>query len=369
MKPKFLLNFYTPFFLLALALMTIGLINLYSATVSFQASGASSFFKNQSVYHALGIVISLIVIRLNLKTLYQMAPIIYVTAIVMLVIVLIIGSQVHGSLSWIDLGFVRVQPSEFGKLGLIFFLSRYLAGIESRNSMDLKDLFKPLCIAGVPTLLVLLQKDLGSSLFFGLIFVTLTFMQGIRWQWVVIGLVAMTSVGIISYKFVMRPYQQKRIVSFLNPELDSRGSGYHLVQSKIAVGSGSLWGRGYLKGVSNKLKFLPERHTDFIFPVLAEEWGFVGGAVALVTYLFFLLYGVNVATRTNNRFGFFLAVGMVSLFFWHMVINLGGVLGLIPLTGVPLPFLSYGGSSVLVNWIAVGVLLSIYRSRLTYTNV
>lgn len=366
MKNKIVLNFYTPVFILALLLTTIGMINLYSATSSFQQAEASSYFTNQALYHVLGILIMFVVSQINLKTLYQLAPVGYVSSLCLLVLVLAIGAKVHGSLSWLDLGVVRVQPSEFGKLGLIFFLSRYLAGLEQRNSLSLVELVKPLLIAGIPTLLVLKQKDLGSSLFFGLIFVTLTMLQGIRWHLIVLGIFLATTGGFISYKYLMVPYQQKRIVSFMNPELDPRGSGYHLVQSKIAVGSGRVWGSGYMKGASNKLKFLPERHTDFIFPVLAEEWGFFGATVTLLIYLLFLLYGVNAASRTNNRFGFFLGIGMVSLFFWHLAINLGGVLGLIPLTGVPLPLLSYGGSSLLTDWIAIGVLLAIYKSRLSY---
>lgn len=366
MKSKLAQNFYTPLFVIALLITSIGLVNLYSATVSFQAAGASSFFTNQSLYHLLGILLMFVVMRFQLKTLYFLAPVAYVTALALLVAVLVMGSSVHGSLSWLDLGVVRLQPSEFGKLGLIFMLSRYLSGLSHKRALGLKGLVKPSLIALVPMALVLLQKDLGSSLFFGLIFITLTMLQGIRWHLIIIGLILVIGVGVVAYHSFMLPYQKKRIVSFMNPELDPRGSGYHLVQSKIAVGSGKTWGRGYLKGASNKLKFLPERHTDFIFPVLAEEWGFFGGFVTLTAYLFFLLHGINIASRSYNRFGFFLGIGMVALFFWHMVINLGGVLGLLPLTGVPLPLLSYGGSSLLTNWIAIGVLLALYRSRLGY---
>lgn len=357
-------NFYTPLFVLALLLTAAGLVNLYSATVTFQPSGTSSYFVNQSAYHALGIAVLFAVVRFDNKFLFQLAPVVYFTSLLLLTLVLTMGAKVHGSLSWLDLGVVRVQPSEFAKLGLIFMLSRHLAGLEDkRHSLGSWELVKPLAITALPLVLVLAQKDLGTSLFFALIFVTLTLLQGIRWYLIVIGIVAAVGLGTVSFKYFMMPYQQKRIVSFMNPELDARGSGYHLVQSKIAVGSGGTWGRGYLKGASNKLNFLPERHTDFIFPVLAEEWGFTGAMTVLSLYLLFLLYGVNLASRATNRYGLFLGVGMVSLFFWHLVINLGGVLGLIPLTGVPLPFLSYGGSSLLTNWVAIGVLMALYRGR------
>lgn len=389
MKSKFSQNFYTPIFILALILAIIGLVNLFAVTSSFEQdwkihfksffslSGVfkntdlpdlsfSRYFANQVLYHVLGIVIMFMVLRFNVKALYQLAPVAYVTSLALLVLVLLIGSKAKGSLSWLDLGGVRIQPSEFAKLALILYFSRYMASLENREPLGLGGLVKPLLIAGAPMLLVILQKDLGSSLFFGLIFLTLVLIQGIRWHLIVVGLVVGLSLAVVSYNYLLMPYQQKRIVSFMNPELDPRGAGYHLVQSKIAAGSGQMWGRGWMKGESYKLKYLPEPHTDFIFPVLAEEWGFAGAVSTLALYSLFLLYGVNVASRSDNRFGFFLGIGMVSLFFWHLVINLGGVLGLLPLTGVPLPLLSYGGSSLLTTWIAVGVLLSLYRSRLSY---
>lgn len=361
-------NFYTPLLLLALALAGIGLVNLYSATVTFGDAKASSYFINQFLYHFCGIAAMVVLSRLPAKMLRFAAPVAYFTAVVLLLLVLVRGRAVHGSLSWLEIGGFRLQPSEFAKVGLILMLSRHLAAFaDRRHALGLSGLVRPALITGLPMVLVLLQKDLGSSLFFALIFTTLVLLQGVRWHLVVAGIVIVGLGGIVAYKFLMMPYQQKRIVSFMNPELDARGSGYHLVQSKIAVGSGGLWGRGYLRGASNKLNFLPERHTDFIFPVLAEEWGFVGSVVTLLLYMLFLLYGANVASRARDRFGFFLGVGMTSLFFWHIVINLGGVLGLIPLTGVPLPFLSYGGSALLADWGAVGILLALYRGRVGYS--
>lgn len=389
MKGLFVKNFYTPIFILALILAVIGLVNLFAVTSSFEQDWKihfeswfslgsafrniglpdlefSRYFANQVLYHVLGIIVMFMVLRFNVKVLYQLAPVAYATSLALLVLVLLIGSKAKGSLSWLDLGGVRIQPSEFAKLALILYLSRYMASLENREPFGLAGLVKPLLIAGVPMLLVILQKDLGSSLFFGLIFLTLVLLQGIRWHLIVVGLVVGLSLAVVSYNYLLMPYQQKRIVSFMNPELDPRGGGYHLVQSKIAAGSGQVLGRGWMKGESYKLKYLPEPHTDFIFPVLAEEWGFAGAVTTLALYSLFLLYGINVTSRADNRFGFFLGIGMVSLFFWHLVINLGGVLGLLPLTGVPLPLLSYGGSSLLTTWIAIGVLLSLYRSRLSY---
>lgn len=365
MKEKILNTYPKTLLFLVFAIVVIGLVNLFSATGTYQQDEVSRYFLAQLSYNGLGILVMFVVSALPIKTLRYLAPVIYIFSLGLLVLVLIMGARIHGSLSWLDLGVVRLQPSEFAKIGLLFFLGRHLADLNQEESLDIKGLVKPVMIFLVPTTLVILQKDLGSSMFFGLIFFSLVMIQGVRWYLVVIGVALVMIVGFVSYHHFMEPYQKKRIVSFMNPELDPQRSGYHLVQSKIAVGSGKLTGMGYLKGASNKLKFLPERHTDFVFPVLAEEWGFIGGSFALLVYLGFLIAGLRVAAKTQTRFGYFLAVGVVSLFFWHLFVNLGGVLGLIPLTGVPLPFLSYGGSSLLTTWIAIGVLVAVHRSYYT----
>lgn len=350
-------------FVLAFFLTGIGLLNLYSATLSFQDVSASSYFRSQVFYHSFGILLMLFFSHWREVDLERFAVIAYVLSLVLLILVLVFGVRIHGSQSWLDFGFFRLQPSEFAKLGLILMLSRYFANLSERTILELGDLFMPLLICLFPMGLVILQKDLGTSLFFSLIFMTMVSLQGIRFPLVAVGLIILILTSVVAYHQVLAPYQQKRIVSFLDPEIDSKGSGYHLVQSKITVGSGKLFGKGYRQGQAHKLKFLPERHTDFIFPVLAEEWGFAGSAITVILYLFFFLSGVQIANRTLTRFGFFLVVGMVSLFFWHVFINLGGVLGLIPLTGVPLPFLSYGGSAVLAAWMAVGFVLAIREDR------
>lgn len=361
MRSRFFQIFLQPIFLLALCLAAIGLVNLYSATLTFGKDTASSFFTAQAGYTLLGIVAMLVVSRVALKYLYLLAPFIYVFSLILLVVVLVVGTSRHGALSWLDLGFVRLQPSEFGKLGVVFIMSRYLADLQMDRSFGLFDLFMPLFLFLLPTTLVILQNDLGSSLFYGFVFMTMVLIQGVKWRYILMALIIVSALGVASYQFMLKPYQKNRIVSFMNPELDPRGSGYHLLQSKVAVGSGGAWGKGFKQGQSHKLRFLPERHTDFIFPVLLEEWGFMGGALTLFLYFLFLMSGISVAGRTESRFGFFLTLGLVSVFFWHLVINLGGVLGLLPLTGVPLPFFSYGGSSLVANWLAIGCLISVLR--------
>ena len=360
---KIFFSFRSPVFIFAFFLTGIGLLNLHSATLTFQSVTVSSYFQSQIFYHGFGIVLMFFFSRWREVDLEKFAAVAYVASLALLVLVLVFGVRIHGSQSWLDLGVFRLQPSEFAKLGLILMLSQYFSKLSEKTVLELGDLFKPFLICLLPMGLVILQKDLGTSLFFSLIFVTMIFLQGIRFPLVLVGLIVLILMSVVIYHQALAPYQQKRIVSFLDPEVDSKNSGYHLVQSKITVGSGKIFGKGYRKGQAHKLKFLPERHTDFIFPVLAEEWGFVGSFVITVLYFLFFLSGIQIANRAFTRFSFFLVIGMVSLFFWHVFINLGGVLGLIPLTGVPLPFLSYGGSSVLTSWIAVGFILAIREDR------
>lgn len=350
-------------FFLTLLLSAVGMINLYSATLSFGQTEAASYFQSQLIYHSIGFAAMLFLSFLPIKFYYQISYVVYVFALILLIAVLVIGSESKGAQSWIRLGAFRLQPSEIGKIALVLALSRILADKYREYSLSFIELIPPLFIYLIPTGLVVLQNDLGSSLFYGFILASLLMIQGINKKLILLGLVLVATLSVVSYQYFLKPYQKARIASFMNPEADSKGSGYQLWQSKVAIGSGGLTGKGFTKGQSHKLKFLPERHTDFIFPVLLEEWGFVGGAISLFFYGLFLMTGVSVMYHSSNRFGFFLSAGLVSLFFWHLVINLGGVLGLMPLTGVPLPFFSYGGSSLLTSWMAVGILISASRSK------
>lgn len=387
MKTRPLQHTHLPLALLTLLIASVGLLNLHSATYNFDAGSSgetplypwlkaiqsrwqgvptSQYFWSQGAYNWLGFVVMLAVSRLRLRWLYRLAPTIYGFSLVLLVAVLALGVTVQGSQSWLVLGGLRLQPSEFAKLGLVLMLARILGDFDRPYALVLAETVKPLLIFLVPMGLVILQNDLGSSLFFGLVSGSLLLIQGIDKKLLVIAVVLVAISSVVGYHTFLKPYQQQRILRFMQPETDARGSGYHLVQSKIAVGSGGVFGKGYLRGESNKLKFLPERHTDFVFPVLAEEWGFMGSFLTLTLYFLLLAMGMGIASRSTNRFGFFLTLGIVAIFFWQLVVNLGGVLGLMPLTGVTLPFLSYGGSSLIANWVAIGLLLAVYRSRMSY---
>lgn len=357
-----MMTLVSPVFMAAVLLAVMGLINLHSATQGFLETGFSSYVTAQTVYHVCGLVLALLLARVRSRRWQNLAFGIYGASLLLLVLVLVLGQTINGSQSWLSLGPINIQPSEFAKIGLVLALSSHLSRRAS-GALSVSDLFGPALITAAPMVLVLWQGDLGTSLFFMLIVGTLVLAKGVRWNILVMGLVLVVVGGVVAHQFFLKPYQKKRIVSFMDPELDPRGSGYHLVQSKIAVGSGGFLGNGYRHGKSHKLKFLPERHTDFVFSVLAEEWGFFGCALVLVLYGSLMLAGVHVASRAGTPFVALCALGLSSLFFWHLFTNLGGVLGLIPLTGVPLVFLSYGGSAVMMAWCTVGILLSLRNER------
>lgn len=345
----------------------VGLLNLYSATSSFDSSLRYHYFEGQLIGAIVGLVLALLITLFHYRHYESWSYLIFGGSLLLLILVLSLGTQVYGHQSWISLAGLRIQPSEIAKLALIFMLAKHFSKSDSFHKMGFVEMIPSMVIFLIPTLLVMKQGDLGSSLFYGLIYVTLALVKGIKGRVLLILGGFVVIVCIIAYLFVLSPYQKDRIHSFMNPENDKQGSGYHLIQSKIAVGSGGLTGKGYLEGQTHKLKFIPERHTDFVFPVLAEEWGFLGSGVILLLYGVFFYICMIISGRTHDRFSFYLVVGIMALFFWHVVVNLGGVLGLMPLTGVPLPFFSYGRSSLLTMWISVGLLLNISMRRYTFT--
>ncbi|MDO8526903.1 MAG: rod shape-determining protein RodA [Deltaproteobacteria bacterium] len=367
MKRKILENFNWSLLWVTLSLMVIGLVNLHSA-LSFwgEGGGYQKLFWQQVVWFLAGFGILLVLVTMDYRLWDKLGKYFYVMTLILLVLVLLVGRDISGNRSWLGVGSFGVQPSEFAKLGIILVLAKYFSSNPMPGGYGFKDLLKPMALAGVPFILVLMEKDLGSSLFFPLIFMSMALVAKIQKKTLIGFLVLVTLGGGLAYQFGLKPYQKERIRIFMNPESDPRKSGYHLVQSKIAVGSGRIFGKGYMKGTINKLRYLPDKHTDFIFPVLAEEWGFVGAMLVLTLYGFLLWNGLGIAMKARESFGIFLATGVTALLFWHLVINLCGVLGMIPLTGVPLPFLSYGGSSSIVFLMGIGLLLNIHMRRFMF---
>jgi rod shape determining protein RodA len=287
----------------------------------------------------------------------------------MLVAVASFGVVVNGSRRWLDLGFVNLQPAEFMKLGLILFMAKRLAKNppQDGSAFALRELIIPLLIVALPMALIMQQPDLGTALSLGLVgFIQILFM-GVRPR--ALMLIAAT-LAILAYPawLSLHDYQQRRILVLLNPESDPQGSGYHITQSKIAVGSGELFGKGFREGTQSQLEFLPEHTTDFVFSVLAEEWGFVGSVSILVLFLLLLFRMLRVASRARDVFSTLVAMGITAQFFGHIVINIGMVIGIMPVVGIPLPLMSYGGSAMLSLMFGLGIVQGVSMRRLMFSD-
>ena len=345
-----------PLLLGLLALAGFGLIVLYSASGEDLAQ-----VWRQVIRMGLAFGVMLVLAQISPDTLQRWAHWIFGIGLAMLLAVLVLGVVGKGAQRWLDLGFIRFQPSEMMKIAVPMMVAWYFA--ERTLPPALKHLFVALLIILVPTLLVARQPDLGTALliagsgFFVLIF------AGMRWRLLIYAGVLAAPLGWLLWTFGMRDYQRSRVLTFLNPESDPLGAGYHIIQSKIAIGSGGLYGKGWLNGTQSHLEFLPERHTDFIFSVFSEEFGFMGVLFLLATYLFVLLRGLYIASRSQDTFGRLLGGGLIMSFFIYLVVNVGMVSGLLPVVGVPLPLLSYGGSSMVTLLAGFGILMSIHTHR------
>jgi len=350
-----------------LVLGGIGILTLYSAATANADITVikGPVYLKQSYWFALGTGVMILLVLFNYRWLSRLALPIYCLSIGLLVAVLFVGKEVSGSQRWLVLGPVSFQPSELLKISLAIMLARYFSESVTEKGFSLRELWKPLIWTLIPFALIVKQPDLGTSLIVLLIAGSMTIFVKIERK----SLLCLTSAGIIGSMvawFFLKEYQKQRILAFLDPQGDPLGAGYHIIQSKIAVGSGLLLGKGFLKGTQNALSFLPEQHTDFIFSVLAEEWGFLGSSVVVLLCLFMVVWGLSIAVRSKEPFGTILALGLTSMIFWQVLINVAMVLALVPVVGVPLPLISYGGSSMLVTMGAVGILLNISMRRFLF---
>ena len=343
-------------FILTALIAMFGIINVYSATMSY---GTISNVVVQSFAVVLGLVLMILISRFDYEQFKNLVKPIYIFALFILVIVLFFGvTGEWGARSWIRFGSIGIQPAEFAKVCFILTFSYHLSKVQDKIN-------KPLIILGllvhmgVLVGLIMLEPDLGSALVFLFIFVCLMFTAKLSWKYIVpITALAIASLPFI-YKYALSEYQQKRIQVFFNPDLDPLNRGYNVIQSKIAVGSGQLWGKGFLQGTQNQMGYLPTKNTDFIFSVVSEEWGFIG-AVILVIALFTLIYRcLKIAQKADNSYGRYICVGVAAMFLFHLFENVGMCIGLMPVTGIPLPLISYGGTSVVTNMIAIGLVLSV----------
>lgn len=391
-----------PLIAVTLLLAAYGLLALYSAGQTDVVTQAQDVWIKQLIWMGLGVMAAAIVFRFSFRLLEWLAPAAYIFAIALLLLTLAVGTgqgTAAGSKSWLAIGGYQIgQPAELAKLAVILMLGRYLSGLREAPR-NLRELIAPCLLAGIPFLLVLRQPDLGSAIvFIGILFLML-FWAGVKpsllfllaspgislllafntWTWGVwmiilavllfmwrpyvaegvVVYVANSVMGALAIPLWQRlaPYQQNRLLTFLNPEIDPRAAGYHAIQSRVAIGSGGWFGNGFTEGPQKRLAFLPAQHTDFIFSVLGEELGFIGVSLALVLFLVLFLVVLRIARRATDPFASLVAFGVLALFFTHVFENVGMTVNLMPITGIPLPFFSYGGSFFLVCCVAIGLLL------------
>jgi rod shape determining protein RodA len=350
------------------ALMMIGLlsvVNLYSATYSIRSIGGSGIYVRQICWYGIGFLVLLLMTTFDYHMLDRIAYPLFFVCLILLMAVLQIGRVTHGSQRWLHLGFFSVQPSEMVKVSVILVLARYFSSSQKTGDYRIRDLWKPLVMIGVPFVMIVAQPDLGTALVVLIVSLSIILFVHMNRRSMLIFL----SIACISAPFFwmsLQGYQKKRIIAFLRPETDPLGSAYHVTQSKIAIGSGLFWGKGYLKGTQTSLNFLPQQHTDFLFSVLGEEWGFVGSTILLTLYLFLMLWCLNIARNSKDRFGTLVVVGVVALLFWHLIINVCMVTGLLPVVGIPLALFSYGGSSVVSTFAAMGLVMNVSMRRFMF---
>ena len=338
----------------ALLLVFVGLLTIRSASAEL----SEDYLRRQAALVMVGLVAMLVTMAIDYHRLIRFSPFLYAVGLGLLLAVLGVGYEAAGARRWLEIGGFRLQPSEFAKLATVVLLARVLSGF-NRRFLSVAQISGAVGIVALPMVLVLLERDLGGAVMFLPMLVGMLFVAGVRWQLLVAALLLCAVAAGIIWNFVMLDYQRTRVVSFLNPTSDPLGAGYQLRQSKIAAGSGQWTGRGYMQGTQSQLRFLPARHTDFVFAVLAEEWGFVGVATVLSLFAWYFLNGIQVAQRARDRAGILLVVGLLSGFAFHVIYNTAMVVGLVPVTGVPLPFVSYGGSFAIATLIGTGLILGV----------
>lgn len=349
----------------ALILVLIGILNLYSASRTEELSSVPVYIK-QLYWVGIGLLAMAAAVVFDYRLFEKWAYTIYFLNISLLILLIYFGDRVGNVTRWFTFGPFSFQPSEFMKISLILAIGCYISRHIQTEGLRIRDLIVPSIMAAVPVLLIVMEPDLGSAGLIVLIFSTIIISIKMRPKTLIsmiLIVVLCLPPGLYFGWGFLKPYQKQRIMAFLNPELDPLGSGYHIIQSKIAVGSGRLFGRGYLGGTQSQLKFLPEQHTDFIFSVFAEEWGFIGSVVLLGLFAFLILKGLFIAREARGAFGQIVALGISAMFLWQSFVNIGMATGIFPVVGIPLSFLSYGGSSLVTMLMGIGLLVNIHMRR------
>ena len=344
--------------LLVSACAGVGLAMLFSAANGDWDPWAS----RHAVRFGMGVGIMLLVALIDVRLWMRYAYLIYTIALLLLVAVEVAGTIGMGAQRWIDLKFFQLQPSEVMKIALVLALARYFHTLNFEDIGRIGYLLTPVLMVAAPVILILRQPDLGTAVMLAVGSAVLFFLAGVRlWKFILVGLAAMGSVP-IAWNF-LHDYQKKRILTFLDPEKDPLGSGYHILQSKIAMGSGGMMGKGFIRGTQSHLNFLPEKQTDFIFTMLAEEFGLMGGLALMALYALIMVYGFGIAVRARSQFARLVGMGVTTTFSLYVFINIAMVMGVIPVVGVPLPLVSYGGTAMLTVMIGFGLLMNVYVHR------
>ncbi len=355
-RPRIDLNFFGTAILLAL----IGLMLIYSAT--FFQDPTLKIFKRQIVWVLVGVALALLFLAIDYRVIFDAAPILYGLGMVLLLYLLVWGKVTANVKSWIHIGGFQFQPSEFMKIFTALMLAKFFDS-NDRAYLNVRSFVIAIGIVLAPVALIIIQPDFGTAASFFPLFVVAMFFGGIRprvWAAMVLSALVALPAG---WFFFLKPYQKERVMIFLNPERDPLGSGYQVMQAKIAIGSGGIHGKGFTQGTQARLDYVPEHHTDFIFSVLGEEWGFIGVVVLLSLYLYFIVQALTFAKNSRDRGGTFLVISLVMFFVFHILINVSMQIGVLPTTGIPLPLVSYGGSSTMMFFIAVGLMLNVDMRR------
>jgi rod shape determining protein RodA len=345
---------------LVVIICATGIVNLYSA--GYNRGEGTPLYVKQLYWLAVGLGVMCVTLTYDYRHLEKLSYPIYILSILLLLAVMFGGKVVSGSRRWLPLGPLAFQPAELAKIAIILAMATYFNRRVRMEAMRLKDLIIPGLLVLIPVALIIKQPDLGSGMLVALVAASMILFVGVQWRTLMGCGLTLVLLSPVIWHF-LKDYQRQRVLTFLDPEKDPLGAGYHILQSMIAVGSGQFWGKGFLQGTQSQLYFLPEQHTDFVFSVFAEEWGFMGSAVLLLLFMALALWGLSVARDCKERFGHLLALGVTALIFWQIFINLCMVTGFMPVVGIPLPLFSYGGSSLITTLLGVGFLLNIRMRR------
>ncbi len=344
---------------LIIVLASMGFLMLYSA-------GGGSFYPwliKQLGFFAFFFVVMIFIAVTDIRIWFKLSYIFYAVALGMVIVVDIMGHNAMGATRWFRIGWLTIQPSEIMKVCTVFALARYFYNIEADNIGKIKYIIIPILLIAVPAFFIFWQPDLGTASILTLVGISILFLAGVKmWKFIIVGAAGLVAIPFL-WIFVLYDYQKQRVLTFIDPSNDPLGSGYNIIQSKIAIGSGGLFGKGYLKGTQGQLNFLPEKQTDFIFTMLSEELGFLGSFFTIAIYCAIIAIGISIATKTKHQYGRLLVMGVINIFFVHMFINMGMGMGLIPVVGAPLPLISYGGTITASMLIGFGLVLNVDANK------